>query len=93
VQGSLDKKGGRCDLLLNKRWHLVPSFLSNEPGTGHIMLYYLNLAVDVLCPMGQLGGEVNQIGRGGHAAGHGHAAVGGGRRRLARQVVVVLGIV
>jgi hypothetical protein len=34
VTGSLNKKGGRrCNLLLNKRWNLLPSFLSNEPGT------------------------------------------------------------
>jgi hypothetical protein len=34
VPGSLNKKGGRrCNLLLNKRWNLLPSFLSNEPGT------------------------------------------------------------
>jgi hypothetical protein len=33
--GSLDNKSGRrCHLLLIKRWHLLPSFLSNEPGTG-----------------------------------------------------------
>jgi hypothetical protein len=32
VPGALDTKGGRrCHLLLNKRWHLLPSFLSNEP--------------------------------------------------------------
>jgi hypothetical protein len=35
VPGLLDKKGGRrCHLLLNKRLHLLPSFLSDEPGTG-----------------------------------------------------------
>jgi hypothetical protein len=35
VPGSLDKKGGRrCHLLHNKRWHLLPLLLSNEPGTG-----------------------------------------------------------
>jgi hypothetical protein len=34
VPGSLNKKEGRrCNLLLNKRWNLLPSFLSNEPGT------------------------------------------------------------
>jgi hypothetical protein len=34
VPGSLDKKGERrCHLLLNKRWNLLPHFLSNEPGT------------------------------------------------------------
>jgi hypothetical protein len=36
VSGSLDKKGGRIfHLLLNKRCHLLPPFLSNEPGTLH----------------------------------------------------------
>jgi hypothetical protein len=36
VPGSLDKKGGRrCHLLFNKRWTFIPSFLFNEPGTGH----------------------------------------------------------
>jgi hypothetical protein len=31
VPGSLDKKEGRWwHLLLNKRWHLLPPFLSNE---------------------------------------------------------------
>jgi hypothetical protein len=35
VPGSLDKKGGRrCQLLLNKRWHLLPPFSFNEPGSG-----------------------------------------------------------
>jgi hypothetical protein len=35
VLGSLDKKGGaNCHLLLEKRWHLLSHFLSNEPGTG-----------------------------------------------------------
>jgi hypothetical protein len=35
VPGSLDIKGGkRCNLLLYKRWNLIPSFLSNKPGTG-----------------------------------------------------------
>jgi hypothetical protein len=34
VPGSLDKKGGsRCHLLLNKRWNLLHTFLSTEPGT------------------------------------------------------------
>jgi hypothetical protein len=34
VPGSLDQKGGRrCNLLLNKRWNLLPLFLFNEPGT------------------------------------------------------------
>jgi hypothetical protein len=32
LPGSLDIKGGRrCNLLLNKRWNLLPPFLSNEP--------------------------------------------------------------
>jgi hypothetical protein len=31
VPGSLDKKGGRrCQLLLNKRWLLLPPLLANE---------------------------------------------------------------
>jgi hypothetical protein len=31
----LDKKGGRrFHLLLHKRWHLLPPFVTNEPGTG-----------------------------------------------------------
>jgi hypothetical protein len=35
VLGLVDIKGGRrCHLLLNKRWNLLPSFLSNEPGIG-----------------------------------------------------------
>jgi hypothetical protein len=34
MPGLLDNKSGRrCYLLLNKRWLLLPSFLSNEPGT------------------------------------------------------------
>jgi hypothetical protein len=34
VLGALDKLGGRrCHLLLNKRRHLLPPFLSKEPGT------------------------------------------------------------
>jgi hypothetical protein len=40
VPGSLDKKGGRrCHLLLNKRCHLPPTFLSKEPGTVFCFLY------------------------------------------------------
>jgi hypothetical protein len=35
------KKGGKCQLLLNKRWHLRPPFLSNEPGTGLLSNYSL----------------------------------------------------
>jgi hypothetical protein len=33
VPGSLDKKGGRCHLLHNTRWNLLPSFVFNEPVT------------------------------------------------------------
>jgi hypothetical protein len=34
VSGSLDKKRGRrCHLPRNKRWHPLPPILSNEPGT------------------------------------------------------------
>jgi hypothetical protein len=37
VPSSLDKKGGRrFHLLLRKRWHRIPPFLSNEPGTAFI---------------------------------------------------------
>jgi hypothetical protein len=35
VPGSLDKKRvTRCHLLLNKKWHLLPPFFFNEPGSG-----------------------------------------------------------
>jgi hypothetical protein len=35
--GLLDKQGGRrCHLLLMKRWHLLPPFVSNEPGTERV---------------------------------------------------------
>ena len=47
-----------------------------------LMLLYLYIAVDVLSPVGQLGGQVNEVGG---------SRVGG--RHLARQVVVVLGVV
>jgi hypothetical protein len=34
MPGSLDKKSLRkCNFLPNKRWHLLPPFLFNEPGT------------------------------------------------------------
>jgi hypothetical protein len=40
VPGLLDNKGRRrCRLLLNKKWHLLTLFLSNEPGTGVILCY------------------------------------------------------
>jgi hypothetical protein len=39
VSGSLDKKGGRrCNLLLNKRWNLLPPFLSYESDTRLCLL-------------------------------------------------------
>jgi hypothetical protein len=31
---SIKKGGRRFHLLLSKRWHLLPPFMSNEPGTG-----------------------------------------------------------
>jgi hypothetical protein len=35
VPGLLNtKEKRRFHLLLSKRWHLLPPFLSNEPGTG-----------------------------------------------------------
>jgi hypothetical protein len=37
VPGLLDKKGGkRFHLLLSKRWHLLPPFMSNEPGNSDL---------------------------------------------------------
>jgi hypothetical protein len=37
LPGSLDKKEERrFHLLPRKRWHLLPPFLSNEPGTHHM---------------------------------------------------------
>jgi hypothetical protein len=48
VLGSLGIKGGRrCHLLLNKRWRLLPSFLSNEPGTGWMARMGINGIVRV----------------------------------------------
>jgi hypothetical protein len=42
VPGSLDKKEGRrCHLLLRKRWHLLPPFLPNKPGTDIGRAFYL----------------------------------------------------
>jgi hypothetical protein len=39
VPGKLDIKGEiRCDLLLNKRWNLLPPFLYNEPGKVILLL-------------------------------------------------------
>jgi hypothetical protein len=39
VSGSLDKIWGRrLHLLLSKRLHLLPPFLSDDPGTAHIIV-------------------------------------------------------
>jgi hypothetical protein len=41
VPGSLNKKGGRrFHLLISKRLHLLPPFLSNEPGTVFSFLFF-----------------------------------------------------
>jgi hypothetical protein len=60
VPGSLNKKGGRrFHLLLRKRLHLFPPFLSNEPGTGLITrnlmsccFVYLLVSKQIVLPYG-----------------------------------------